>query len=75
MRYTDFKESIQKELRLHPSGLTWVQLRDRLALPYDRPCPEWVKHLEQEIGLVRVRREGRSQHWKLTASSSHPTSS
>ena len=35
MRYIEFRESIKKELRRHPEGCTWVELRNRLNLPYD----------------------------------------
>lgn len=57
MRYIDFKIQIQQALREHPEGFTWVELKAHLDLPYQTPCPEWVKRLEEDIGLVR-RREG-----------------
>lgn len=65
MRYIDFRDAILKELCRRPDGLTWVQLRQRLALPYDRPCPEWTKRLEQEIGLSRGKGIGRALVWRL----------
>lgn len=65
MSYDEFKNTIQAELRQTPAGLTWVQLRERLGLPYDRACPEWTKRLEEEIGLARVRGEGRAYRWRL----------
>ena len=55
MRYEDFRNAIRTELRRTPTGLTWPQLQARLALPYARPCPTWVKRLEQEIGLTRTK--------------------
>jgi hypothetical protein len=48
--------------------LTWAQLRDRLKLPYDRPCPAWTARLEKEIGLMRGRDGnggGRSFVWRV----------
>lgn len=66
MRYTEFRDSIRQELRRHPRGLTWADLRDQLALPYDRPCPTWVSSLEEEIGLVRAKGPSRAHLWKLT---------
>lgn len=65
MRYTEFRESIQSFLRKNPSGVTWMELRDALKLPYDRACPGWTKRLEQEIGLVRVKGAGRALIWKI----------
>ena len=51
MRYVDFRDAIQQELLHSPEGQTWADLRDRLALPYERPCPTWTRCLEREIGL------------------------
>jgi hypothetical protein len=64
MRYTEFRDTIDGELRRTPAGLTWAELRDRLGLPYDRPCPSWTKRLEQEIGLTRTKGTGRALVWK-----------
>ena len=65
MRYVDFRDSIRDELKRNPSGLTWPELRDRLDLPYASPCGEWVKRLEDEIGLSRTKGTGRAFTWKL----------
>jgi hypothetical protein len=65
MRYTEFRDAIRDELRQTRSGLTWLQLRDRLGLPYEVPCPEWTRRLEEEIGLVRARGEGRAYVWSV----------
>ena len=65
MRYTEFRERVQKQLRRKPMGSTWAQLRDDLDLPYDRPCPSWTKRLEEEIGLTRTKGVGRALVWKV----------
>jgi hypothetical protein len=49
MTYLEFKTSIQHHLEKHSTGATWAELRDRLDLPYDRPCPEWTRRLEKEM--------------------------
>ena len=67
MRYTDFRDSIRDELACHDGGLTWVELKTCLHLPYERPCPTWVKELEREIGLSRVKGSGRAHVWRLDA--------
>ena len=66
MRYDDFRDAVQAELRRTRAGLTWAQLRDRLRLPYDRACPNWTARLEREIGLTRQRvAEQRGLVWKV----------
>lgn len=65
MRYAEFRDAIKEELLRKPDGRTWAELRDHLALPYERPCPEWTACLEREIGLVRRKGEGRAFVWKL----------
>jgi hypothetical protein len=66
MTYAEFKHSIGSKLRKNSAGLTWNQLKTALDLPYERPCPEWVKQLEKEIGLVRGKDvEHRARVWRL----------
>jgi hypothetical protein len=66
MRYVDFKTAILEHLQRNRRGATWGELRDTLALPYDRPCPEWTRRLEMEIGLVRRKGSGLSLIWALS---------
>jgi len=65
MRYLVFRDLIRKELRKNPAGLTWIELKERLNLPYDQPCPTWIKQMEQEIGLSRTKGSGRAYVWKV----------
>jgi hypothetical protein len=66
MRYVDFCRAIQAELLENPAGLTWAELKERLDLPYKQPCPEWVKGMEEEMGLSRAAGEtGRAYVWKV----------
>lgn len=65
MRYVEFKAAIQQHLQRNRRGATWAELRDTLALPYDRPCLEWTRQLEEEIGLTRRKGTGRSLVWEL----------
>ena len=68
MRYVDFRDSIQKELKRCSNGLTWNELKERLDLPYKTPCQNWVRRLEQEIDLTRTKGEGRALVWKVPRS-------
>jgi len=65
MRYTEFRDTVRADLERNPQGLTWGELRERNGLPYDRPCPTWVKALERDIGLSRKRRRGKAFLWQL----------
>ena len=65
MRYVEFRKTIQKELEQNLDGLTWSELKERLDLPYDQPCPAWVKQMEEEIGLSRARSSGRAYVWRI----------
>ena len=65
MRYVDFCDAIQEELDRNPSGLTWAQLKERLDLPYNRPCPTWIRRMEQEAGLSRAKGSGRAYIWAI----------
>ncbi len=51
MKYTEFRNVILEELRIHVDGFTWKELKERLSLPYKTPCPTWIKQLETEAGL------------------------
>ena len=66
MKYIDFRHKIQTELCKNPEGCTWAELRDRLALPYEQPCPTWVQKLEKEIDLKRCKGPGRALVWKIS---------
>jgi hypothetical protein len=70
MRYVDFKHAIIEELLRNPEGLTWMELRKRLDLPYDRPCQSWIQRMEQEDGLTRISGPGRAYLW--TVRGDHP---
>jgi hypothetical protein len=65
MRYDEFKKLIENELLRHPAGLTWAQLKTKLNLPYNRPCPTWIMQMEKEIGLSRIKETQRAAVWKI----------
>ena len=65
MRYVEFRELIQNELQNNPKGSTWAELKESLKLSYSKPCPTWVKNMEREIGLVRLKGNGRALVWNL----------
>ena len=72
MKYVEYRDAMQRALRQVPEGLTWLELRERLDLPYERPCPAWTQRLEQDIGLARVQGAGRSLLWRVTVAPKRP---
>lgn len=65
MHYSEFKAANGAHLRRNRKGATWLELRKALALAYQRPCPEWTRRLEDEIGLIRGKGPGRALIWQL----------
>ena len=65
MRYIDFRDKILEELSKSNSGLTWKELKEKLSLPYKQPCPEWVKRMENENGLVRAKGSEKAYVWRV----------
>jgi hypothetical protein len=55
MTYEEFRDSIQKELKKNADGLTWTEIRVKLKLPQKVPNNKWVRRMEKDIGLLRVR--------------------
>jgi len=65
MTYAAFSDKVQQTLSRYPTGLTWVELRGTAKLPYQRPCPEWTKQLENDIGLIRTDKRGNAFIWRV----------
>jgi bifunctional DNA-binding transcriptional regulator/antitoxin component of YhaV-PrlF toxin-antitoxin module len=64
MSYEEFKAKIESELKANSNGLTWSELKERLKLPQTVPNNKWVRRLEKDIGLIRIK-EARGLIWRL----------
>jgi hypothetical protein len=53
--YERFRDSIRQELASEPEGLTWSEIRKRLSLDQKVPNNVWVRRMERDIGLLRVK--------------------
>lgn len=62
--YEHFKSAVEAALKDFPEGLTWTQIRTGAKLPQKLPNNGWVRLLESQIGLKRVREHGVIL-WKL----------
>lgn len=62
--YENFKNSTKNILERYPTGLTWSQIKDKLNYSQKAPNNKWVRKLEEDIGLKRVKSGGETI-WKL----------
>ena len=53
--YSEFRDKIQNALKYRDDGATWTELRDQLALEQIVPNNKWVRQLEKDIGLKRIK--------------------
>jgi len=62
--YERFKKQIEDVLRTEPKGFTWTEIKDKLGLTQKVPNNKWVRQMEKDIGLQRVK-ENRGTVWRL----------
>ena len=55
MSYQEFRDNIRDALLYSYHGLTWTELRDHLKLEQVVPNNKWVRQMESDIGLIRVK--------------------
>jgi len=63
--YSDFSSKIAKVLRDAGKPLTWTEIRTKAALPQAFPNNQWVRRMEQDIGLTRRREKDGTIHWEI----------
>jgi hypothetical protein len=66
--YDDFKSKIAAVLKKATGPLTWTEIRTIAALPQAFPNNQWVRRMEQDIGLTRRRESDGIIHWQLKES-------
>jgi antitoxin component of MazEF toxin-antitoxin module len=65
-QYEDFKEAVIEVLSALPNGCAWSELKQKAKLPQLTPSPMWVKKLEDDACLKRIRDPATSQIiWRL----------
>lgn len=69
MAYEEFRDKIENTLKEAGEPITWTDLRTRASLPQARPNNQWVRRLENDIHLKRVRDKGDIIHWKIDGAS------
>ncbi len=66
--YADFSSKIAKALRKAGKPMTWTEIRTAASLPQAFPNNQWVRRMEQDIGLTRRREKDGIIHWELKES-------
>ena len=65
-QYPVFREAVKKVLSDAEEPLSWSEIREMAGLRWLRPSCFWVKRLEDEIGLIRRKKDGNNV-WSLGA--------
>ena len=55
MPYSEFRDKIKNALEHRDNGMTWTELKELLELEQVVPNNKWVRQLEEDIGLRRIR--------------------
>lgn len=64
MSYEEFRDKIKGALEYNDRGMTWTELKNHLKLEQVVPNNKWVRLLENDIGLVRLK-DVRGVVWRL----------
>lgn len=68
MPYDEFKSKIADVLKKSVGPLTWTEIRTLASLPQAFPNNQWVRRMEEDIGLTRRRESDGIIHWQLKES-------
>ena len=62
--YEKFSAAIKKILKQAKEPLAWAEIKEKAGFKQKVPNNKWVKWLEEDIGLVREKKEGKTV-WRL----------
>lgn len=65
MPYPEFRDKIRQTLQ-YSDGMTWRQIREKLKLDQVVPNNKWVRRMEKDIGLMRVKRSDGVIVWRVS---------
>jgi antitoxin component of MazEF toxin-antitoxin module len=65
MTYEEFRDKIKEALQYNDKGLTWTQIRTQLKLNQVVPNNKWVRRMEKDMGLIRVKGKGGIVLWRI----------
>lgn len=64
LSYSEFRDKVRQTLEFS-DGLSWTEIRTRLHLDQVVPNNRWVRALEKDIGLQRVRVVNGKIIWRI----------
>jgi hypothetical protein len=65
MTYEQFRDKIKGALQYNDKGMTWTQIRTSLRLNQVVPNNKWVRRMERDIGLMRVKGNDGVIVWRI----------
>jgi len=65
MSYEDFRDRVKQTLQYSDKGMTWTEIRSKLKLDQVVPNNKWVRAMEKDIGLMRVKRSDGVVVWRV----------
>ena len=66
LTYAQFRDQVKKTLEYQDNGMTWSQIREKLGLDQVVPNNKWVRQLEKDIGLERVKQNDNVILWRTS---------
>ena len=63
--YPQFRDKVKTTLQYSDKGMTWTEIREALKLDQVVPNNKWVRQLEKDIGLMRVKRSDGVVVWRI----------
>jgi antitoxin component of MazEF toxin-antitoxin module len=65
MSYEQFRDKIKSVLQYNDKGMTWTQIRTQLRLNQVVPNNKWVRRMEKDMGLIRVKGKDGIVLWRI----------
>jgi len=65
LSYEEFRDKVKKTLQYQDDGMIWSQIRERLKLDQVVPNNKWVRQMEKDIGLIRVKGKDNTILWRV----------
>src|SRR2546428_553374 len=65
MPYQEFRDKVKATLQYSDKGMTWTEIRKSLKLDQVVPNNKWVRQMEKDIGLMRVKHSDGVIVWRV----------
>lgn len=65
MSYEEFRDKVRDLLQFKDNGMTWTEIRNEIGLDQVVPNNKWVRRMETDIGLMRVKGNDGTILWQI----------